>query len=159
VRNLGISGRRKLPRKNVYIKIDPELVELSEVFAELGVTREQLVDLGILIGTDFNPDGVKGIGPSTALKLIKEYKCLENAVPKLEHATFTVDYNRIRQIFLVPKVRDIAKLEWGRPDSDGVLSFLCDEHSFSRERVEKMLNRMEDALKKAEKKTNLEKWF
>jgi flap endonuclease-1 len=102
---------------------------------------------------------VKGIGPSTALKLIKEYKCLENVVPKLEHAAFTVDYNRIRQIFLVPKVRDIDKLEWGRPDSVGVLSFLCDEHSFSRERVEKMLNRMEDALKKAEKKTNLEKWF
>ena len=159
VRNLGITGRRKLPKKNVYIKIDPELVELSEVFAELGITREQLVDLGILIGTDFNPDGIKGIGPSTALKLIKESQCLENIVPRLEHAVFPVDYNMIRQIFLSPKVRDADRLEWKRPDSDGVLSFLCDEHDFSKERVGKMLNRMTDALEKAEKKINLEKWF
>ena len=63
MRNLTISGRRKLPRKNVYVEVVPEVMKLDHVLKELEVTREQLIDVAMLVGTDFNPDGVKGIGP------------------------------------------------------------------------------------------------
>jgi flap endonuclease 1 (EC 3.1.-.-) len=74
VRNLTISGRRKLPRKDVYVEVVPELIRLDEVLGELGLTREQLVDLGILIGTDFNPDGIRGGGPRQGVQLHKEVR-------------------------------------------------------------------------------------
>jgi flap endonuclease-1 len=100
VRNVTISGRRKLPKKDVYIDVVPETVELNHVLKELGITHEQLVDIGILVGTDFNPKGVKGMGPKTALKLIKEHGTLENALPHIKDAEFSVEPQRIRDIFL-----------------------------------------------------------
>ena len=66
LRNVTISGRRKLPSKNVYVDVVPELVELAKVLKDCDITHEQLIDVGILIGTDFNPDGIKGLGPKTA---------------------------------------------------------------------------------------------
>src|SRR5579884_1476870 len=50
VRNLAISGRRKLPGKNIYIDIHPELIELQTLLSNYSLTREQLVDIGILLG-------------------------------------------------------------------------------------------------------------
>src|SRR5437879_13456858 len=73
VRNLAISGKRKLPMREAHVQVEPELVDLASTLESLQLSREQLVDLGILIGTDFNPDGFKGIGPKTALKLVREY--------------------------------------------------------------------------------------
>ena len=70
VRNLAITGRRKLPGKDAYVEVKPETVELQKLFAELGVTREQLVDIGILIGTDYN-EGMRGIGPKKANERIQ----------------------------------------------------------------------------------------
>ncbi|HEX2013829.1 MAG TPA: flap endonuclease-1, partial [Nitrososphaera sp.] len=78
VRNLAISGRRKVPNRNAYFDVEPELYDHGKVLQETGLTHEQLVDVGILIGTDFNPGGFPGIGPKTALKLIKESGRLEN---------------------------------------------------------------------------------
>src|SRR3989304_3021408 len=88
IRNVTISGRRKLPSKNVYVDVVPEVVELANVLKERGITYEQLIDVAILIGTDFNPDGIKGLGPKTALKLIKEHGTLENTLPHLKDAEF-----------------------------------------------------------------------
>src|SRR3989454_298686 len=67
VKNLAITGRRKLPRKEGYVDVQPEEISLEATLANLGITREQLVDIGLLIGTDFN-EGVKGIGPKKALR-------------------------------------------------------------------------------------------
>ena len=72
VRNVTISGKRKLPNRNVRVDVIPETVSLEDVLSLNGVTREQLIDIGILLGTDFNPEGFQGIGPATALKLIKK---------------------------------------------------------------------------------------
>jgi flap endonuclease-1 len=81
IRNVTISGRRKLPSKNVYVDVVPELVVLRRFLKECDITYEQLIDVSILIGTDFNPDGIKGLGPKTALKLIRENGTLERALP------------------------------------------------------------------------------
>jgi len=159
VRNLSITGRRKLPRKNVYVEVKPEIVELNRVLEELAVTREQLVTIGILIGTDFNPDGVEGIGPKTALTLAKKHGTLENILPNLKKAEFPVEPKRIAQIFLDPEVTPHYVLKWKPPDVEGTLDFLCKGHDFSRERILGALERMSTGFKEGEKKATLEKWF
>jgi len=159
IRNVTISGKRKLPRKPVYIEVQPELVELKKVLKELGITREQLVDVGILIGTDYNPQGVKGIGPKKALDLIKTYGSLEKALPHLKEAEFPVPPEKIREIFLKPKVTDNYTLEWREPDVEGIVNFLCGERDFSEDRVKKALNKMREGTLKLRGRTTLERWF
>jgi flap endonuclease-1 len=159
VRNVTISGRRKIPRKNVYVEVVPEIMKLNHVLKELEVTREQLIDVAILVGTDFNPDGVKGVGPKTALKLIKKHGTIENAVTELEDAEFPVEPKKIREIFLNPKVTDKYKLNWREPDVNGVIDFLCRERDFSEDRVRRALDKMTAGIKEAKSKTTLESWF
>jgi flap endonuclease-1 len=157
LRNVTISGRRKLPRKNVYIEVQPETVELNMVLKELNITYEQLIDVGILIGTDFNPEGVKGVGPKTALKLIQQHGTIENVM--LKETQFPVEPQRIREIFLRPKVTDNYKLAWKTPDVDGTVDFLCREKDFSEERVRKALTKMTEGMREIKGKVTLETWF
>ena len=159
VRNVTISGRRKLPRKRVYVEVVPEVMKLGQVLKELEISREQLIDVAILVGTDFNPDGVKGVGPKTALKLIKKHGSIEEAVAEMEDAEFPAEPKRIREIFLKPKVTDNYKLEWKEPNVDGVVEFLCRERDFSEDRVRKALGKMTAGIKEAKSKTTLESWF
>ncbi|MBS7653488.1 MAG: flap endonuclease-1 [Candidatus Bathyarchaeia archaeon] len=159
LRNLTISGRRKLPRKDVYVEVVPEIVELKRIIKELDITHEQLIDIGILIGTDFNPDGVKGIGPKSALKIIKTYGSLEAALPVLKNAEFPVDPVKIKEIFLHPNVTDSYKLVWKEPDVKGVINFLCGEKDFSEDRVRKALEKAIEGMRRARAKRTLEAWF
>jgi flap endonuclease-1 len=159
IRNVTISGRRKLPSKNIYVDVVPEMVELNNVLKDCEITYEQLIDVGILIGTDFNPDGIKGIGPKTALKLVKEHGTLENALPHIKNAEFPAEPQRIRDIFLHPEVSDAYKLEWKEPNVEGIVDFLVREKDFSEDRVRKALEKMLEGTKKLKGKTTLEKWF
>jgi flap endonuclease-1 len=159
IRNVTISGRRKLPSKNVYIDVVPEVIKLTDVLEECGITYEQLIDVGILIGTDFNPDGIKGLGPKTALKLIKEYGTLEKALPYIKNAEFPHPPEKIREIFLHPKVSDDYVLKWQQPNVEGIVDFLVGEKDFSEERVRKAIEKMQEGNRKLGGKTTLEKWF
>lgn len=159
LRNVTISGRRKLPRKNVYIEVQPETVELRRVLRELNISYEQLIDIGILVGTDFNPDGVKGIGPKTALKLIEKHGTLEKLLPTLKEAEFPVNPQRIRKIFLHPEVTENYRIAWKEPAAEAVVDFLCREKDFSEERVRKALKKMSEGLREAREKVTLETWF
>lgn len=157
VRNLTISGKRKLPNRNTRVDVIPETVYLSEVLGKNGITREQLIDIGILLGTDFNPDGFEGIGPATALKLIKKYSKIEE-IPQLK-GKINFDPNEIREIFVHPQVstRDDLDLKQKLPESEGLRKFLVDDHDFSKERIDAALQRLE-ARKKVESQS-LEQWF
>ena len=157
LRNITISGRRK--RGNAYIEVVPEIMELSKTLNETGLTYEQLVDVGILIGTDFNPDGIKGLGPKTALKLIKQYGTLEDALPQIKNASFPVEPNCIRAIFLHPEIKENYKIEWKEPNVEGIIDFMCGEKEFLEDRVRKSVQRMLDGSKKQKAKVSLEKWF
>lgn len=156
VRNFTNSGRRKLPNRNTTIEIEPEIIDLEKTLTELGVTREQLVDIGILIGTDFNPNGFERIGPKTALKIIKEHGKLEN-VPQIQEKLEEIDYKQIRQIFLEPKVAAVSKIEFDKIDFSGITNYLSSERSFSLDRIETSLNRLKKAQEK--KSHTLEQWF
>jgi len=151
VRNLALTGRRKLPGKDVYVEVRPEVVELEGALSELGLTREQLVDVGILVGTDFN-EGVKGIGPKRALELVRKYGSLEG-IPDVR----VEGLGEIRRIFLEPEVTDDYRLEWGQPDVEGIKEFLCGEHDFSEDRVQSGIQKL---LRGREgRQSSLERWF
>jgi flap endonuclease-1 len=157
VRNLTISGKRKLPNRNTRVDVIPETVYLSEVLSKNAITREQLIDIGILLGTDFNPDGFAGIGPATALKLIKKYSKIEN-IPDLR-GKINFDPNEIREIFLHPNVstRDDLDLAQKPPETELLRTFLVSEHDFSKERIDSALQRL-DKRRKVESQS-LEQWF
>lgn len=132
VRNVAITGKRKMPGKQKWVNISPERIILEDVFSTHGITREQLVDIAILVGTDFNK-GVKGIGPKTALKLIKKYGSIEGAAEAEGIALENVD--EVRDIFLHPSVAEDYSIEWEDVDEEEVINFLCGEHQFGEERV------------------------
>ncbi len=155
VRNLSIVGRRKLPRRNEYVEVEPEIIHLRKVLEELQLTREQLVDIGLLVGTDYSPQ-VKGVGPKTALKIIKEYGSLENAVEK-GVVELEFDYNAVRELFLNPNVTDEYVLEWRQPSEEKIYEILVEEFDFSRERVGKALDELRKAA--ARKSSSLDAFF
>jgi flap endonuclease-1 len=157
LRNVTISGRRR--RGKVFIEVVPEVVELSKTLNECSLTYEQLIDVGILIGTDFNPDGIEGIGPKTALKLIKQHGTLEKALPFVKNAVFPCDPQQIREIFLHPQVTDNYKLDWKEPNEQGLIEFMCQEKEFGEDRIKKSIERMTAGSKKQKGKVSLEKWF
>lgn len=132
VRNLTVTGRRKLPGKSVWVDVEPELIELGPGLQSLGLSREQLVDVGILVGTDFN-DGVKGVGPKRALKLVKEHGTLERVLAHLKADVEAKD--EVRGLFLHPAVTDDYSLKFGTVDEEAVVDILVREHGFSKDRV------------------------
>ncbi len=161
VRNLTISGKRKLPGKDVYVEIKPELIELERLLKTLGISREQLIDIAILIGTDYNPDGIEGIGPKTAYQIIKSYGSLEKALKFIPQAKFPEDPLKIREYFLNPAVIDIGSIEWRKPSHTDIIKILVEEHDFSRDRVENALKRLEKAFREHVRGTSasLDQWF
>jgi flap endonuclease-1 len=156
VRNLAISGKRRVPNRNTYIDIEPEILEHDKVLHETGLTHEQLVDVGILIGTDFNPGGFPGIGPKTAIKLIKENGRLED-IDKIKTLLSQVPYQEIRNIFLNPEVPKVDKIELGEVNRQEVLDFLCVNKSFSTDRVSSILDKLQKSI--ANRNQSLEQWF
>lgn len=157
VRNLAITGKRKLPGKDVYIEVSPEVIELEALLGELGITREQLIDIGILIGTDYN-EGIKGIGPKKALELIRQYGSIEE-IPRAKLGEgFEVDIFDVREIFLRPNVMSEYEIKWHNPDPERIRRFLCEEHDFSESRVQKAIDRLLKG-QRGRKQVSLEKWF
>jgi flap endonuclease-1 len=156
IRNFTNSGRRKIPNRNTYVEIEPEIIETQKTLDSLGITREQLVDVGILIGTDFNPNGFDRIGPKTALKMIKQHLRLED-IPQIQEQLQEIDYEQIRKIFLNPVVADVDEIVFGSVDYEGMTNYLVKERSFSEDRIQSSLNRLKKALEK--KSHNLDQWF
>ena len=154
IRNLKMSLQKK---------DKPVMFRLQEILNKLGLTYEMLVDLAILIGTDYNPNGIEGIGPKRAYELIKKYKSLEQIV-ELGIVKFKDDIDplEIKKIFLQPSVVEDYRIEFKDPDYEGVIEYLVGEHDFNRERVEKELNEVKKRLareKKSGVQSTLESFF
>ncbi len=156
VRNVTITGRRKIPRRGVYVDVKPEIIELQEALDALEISREQLIDMGILVGTDFNP-GIYKVGPKTALKLVKKHPDMRAIFDELGQTI--ENYEAIRDFFLHPPVTDDYSVRWGNPEPDKIKHFLCDEHDFSPDRVEKVVERLDKAVTETGKQKTLSAWF
>ncbi len=158
VRNITISGKRKVPNRNAYIDVPLEIFHLEDILDQTKLTNEQLVDVGILIGTDYNSGGIPGIGPKTALKLIQKHSKLEN-IDQLQEPLSNVPYEEIRELFLKPKVANVTSndIKFEAVDYDNLVEFLCTEKNFSSDRVNSALQKVQNSDKN--KNQSLEKWF
>jgi flap endonuclease-1 len=148
VRNLTVSGKRKIRGRQ--ITVSPERIVLADTLAGLHLTREELIEIGILVGTDFNP-GVEGVGAKTGLKIVQK----GGFTAKLKEKQPGFDPAPVMEMFLHPPVTNEYSLAAGHPDAEGIRKMLCDGYDFSPERVDKA---MEGFTVKAGQKT-LESWF
>jgi flap endonuclease-1 len=132
--------RRKVQGKWKYEKIVPLEIDLQKNLKKLEISQFQLVDLSLLIGTDYFP-GIKGIGPMKALKYVKKYKQIEEVVlhlgEKYDIENLTPEIIRkVRKIFLFPEVNtSIKEYYWNLPNQPRVLKLLCKNHYLNKERV------------------------
>ena len=154
VRNLAVTGKRKLPGKNAYIDVEPEIIELEESLNALGINREQLIDIAICVGTDYNK-GLEKVGPKIALKLIKKYGNIHNLLREKGVEIEAVD--QIREFFIHPEVTDNYEIKWEKPNSEKLIEFLSEKHDFSVDRVEKAAERLKTASGARQK--TLDQWF
>jgi flap endonuclease-1 len=140
IRNLTVAGRRKLPRREQYVDVLPERFLLEQNLTKLGLTRQQLVWLALLVGTDFNA-GVHGIGPKKGLKLVQSGEPFPVLLSKVGAS---MDWEELEGIFLRPNVApvDAARLRARAPDREAVLRFMVDERDFSAERVGSTLDKI-----------------
>ncbi len=132
LRFLTVSGKEFLPSQNRFRPLVPELLDLGQQLDYWGISHEQLIDLAILVGTDFNV-GVKGIGPKKALQLVRTHGRIEEMPPEIRDAVG--DVSGTRRIYLAPPVADEPTPARGEPDLDAVVRFLCEDRQFSEARV------------------------
>jgi flap endonuclease-1 len=120
---------------------DPERMSLEATLERRGLTREQLVDVAILCGTDFN-DGVDGVGPKTAVDLLHEHGDIDGALAARDVELPHVD--RIRSLFLDPAVTDVTVDTDIRPDIEAARAYV-DDHDIAPDEVERGFERIETA--------------
>ncbi|MBT4446085.1 flap structure-specific endonuclease, partial [archaeon] len=161
IRNLTIAGRRKRTGKLGTVKVEAEELLLADNLGNLGITHEQLIYLAILVGTDYNPAGIKGIGQKKALKLIKENKGTIDELFK--SLNWDEHYPDLRYQELFTTIKDMPtiktpNLEWHDPNEDKLVECLVKRHGFSEDRVRSKLQRLQDA-KKAKAQKGLGDWF
>jgi len=135
VHNLSVTGRRKVANKLSYKPAEPEIIVLEESLKALGLSQEQLILLGMLVGTDYNKGGIKGIGPKKALQLVKS-TALEKLFEELHWSSF-FDYpwQQVYELFAKMPVNDDYSLSWKAPNKDKIIDIMCAKHDFSEERI------------------------
>ncbi|PIT84295.1 flap endonuclease-1 [Candidatus Micrarchaeota archaeon CG10_big_fil_rev_8_21_14_0_10_45_29] len=167
LRNLSTTGRRKVPRKNTYIQIEPQLISLEDTLKKNELTQYQLIWLGILSGTDFNK-GIHGIGPKKGLKLVAGAKSFKEVISRLppsikeksemDEISGLENWEEIEEFFLKPPVTGTQKIDFSTPNAGKITSLLCDEFDFSKERVERTLNAFEKKREESGGQTTLGDW-
>ncbi len=152
IQNLSKSLRRKVQGKWQYQKIQTLHINLHKNLKNLQISLFQLIDVGILIGTDYFP-GITGIGPKKALTLIRKYKNIETLILK-EYQNFDFHeltpyiIKRVRKIFVFPEVLEsLDNIHWNFPNKTRVMSLLCREHHLDKNRVNSNLAKFEKNYK------------
>ena len=153
VRNLSIAGKRKRAGKFAFVNVKPEIISLKEVLAELRITFDQLVAIAILVGTDYNPGGIKGIGPKKALALVKEIPT-DEVFEKVEWSKHypDLDWKEIFSIIINMPVTDDYQLQWKKFQEKELVEFLVKKHDFNEERVHSKLERLKEETKQLNQK-------
>ena len=150
--------------KGSTVEVQLEYFSLDKVLSELEITREQLIDIGILVGVDFFP-GFKGLGEKTAYKLISEYKSIENIMKnniEIRQTPIKIEADlleTLRKIFLeVEQPEQQPKFKWKKPDESKLRELLIEKRNFSPDRVGSAIDRL--VKKKSQKsQVNLDRFF
>jgi flap endonuclease-1 len=160
VRNLALARKRKT--FSGWIEIKPELIELQRVLNLLEINLDQLICIGILVGTDYNPKGVPGIGQKKALEIVKKYKQPVLIFKNVEEQIMSLpekerfDWKIIFELFHRPDVKNV-EIKFGKLNEEKIKKILVKEHDFSEERVDKQLEKMRE-IKEEKKQKGLNEW-
>jgi len=154
VRNVNMAGKKKKMNKLSFETINPDLIELEANLKHLGISQDQLVVLAMLIGTDYNMGGVKGIGPKNALKLVKKYENSFNALFKEAKwsENFEFSWEEVFDLIKNIPINNDYELKWKNADEDKIMKILVDEHDFSEERVKSQLEGFNKTKQKGNQK-------
>ena len=161
IRNLTVSRKRKT--YSGYVEIKQEVIELDKVLNVLEINLEQLICLGILVGTDYNPKGIPGIGQKKALDIVRKYKVPYEIFKSVEEQIMGLpeedrfDWQEIFSLFYKPRVENV-NFEFKGFDEDKIKEILVERHDFSEERVQKQIDKMKE-LKTKNQQKSLGKWF
>ncbi len=146
VRNLSLEGKRKKAGTLAYDTIKPELISLPEVLSHLLLTQDQLIALAILVGTDYNPGGVKGIGPKKGLKLVQEqgtnFEKLFAAAAWDAHNP-DLSWQKVFETIKNMPVSDDYELRWRSIDGRKLMHLLVEEHNFGADRVQSKIEKLQ----------------
>lgn len=157
VRNVSMAGKKKKTNKLAYETINPDIINLKENLLNLGIAQEQLIALAMLIGTDYNAGGIKGIGPKSALKLVKKYEMNFNALfdDVKWNEFFDFSWQEVFDLFKNIPVNKNYELKWTEINEEKILKLLVDKHDFSEERVKSQIEGLsKEKNKKSQKGLN-----
>src|SRR3989338_4948344 len=156
IQNLSLARKRKTPTG--FKEVFPQIIELKKVLEELNLNQEQLICLGIITGTDYNPGGIKGLGPKKSLKIVQEYKTKEKIFEALEKeekfSKYVLDFNwkDVYDEIKNPNIDKNAKIEFPKIDEDKIKKILL-KYEFSEERIRTQLEKLQEIKKQASQKT------
>ena len=156
IQNLSLSRKRKTV--SGYVEIGPQIIELKEVLKELEINQEQLICLGIICGTDYNPGGIKGLGPKKSLKIVKDYITKEKIFQalkedeKFKNYNINFDWEIIYKEIINPNIDKNVKIEFTNIDKNKIKEILL-EYEFSEDRINNQLEKLENLRKQNQQKT------
>ncbi|PHT41455.1 Flap endonuclease 1 [Capsicum baccatum] len=129
--------------------------DISKVLEELELSMDQFIDLCILCGCDYC-DSIRGIGPQTALKLVRQHGSMESILENINKERYQIPddwpYNEARRLFKEPLVvtdDEQTELKWAAPDEEGLVNFLVKENGFNIDRVTKAIEKIKTAKNKS----------
>lgn len=161
IRNLTLARKRKT--FNGWIEIKPEIIELEKVLNYLEINLDQLICLGILVGTDYNPKGIPGIGQKKALQIVKRFKQPVLIFDSVKEQIMNLpledrfEWREIFELFHKPNVSN-SLFVFNKVDEKKIREILVERHDFSDDRVQRQLERLREITEKNKQK-NLQKWF
>ncbi|CAI5991080.1 unnamed protein product [Closterium sp. NIES-65] len=128
--------------------------DVAKVLELLNLSMDEFIDLCILCGCDYC-ESIRGVGPTTALKLIRQHKNIETILEKIGDKYQVPDlwpYAEARKLFKEPLVtpsEEVPEIKWTPPDEEGLVKFLVEENGFNLERVTKAIEKIKAAKNKA----------
>ncbi|MFH1585652.1 MAG: flap endonuclease-1 [archaeon] len=155
IQNLTLARRRKT--FSGWVEIKPEMIELEKVLNLLEISLDQLICLGILVGTDYNPKGIPGIGQKRALQIVQKYRQPVLIFQSVEEQLMSLpeedqfDWKEIFELFHSHELVD-AEFKFGKVNEEKIKEILVERHDFSEERVDKQLERLRGITEKAKQK-------
>ena len=161
IQNLTLARKRKTP--SGYVDVSTLLIKLEDVLEKLEINLDQLICLGILVGTDYNPKGIFRVGQKKALEIVKEFKTpekiFESVKDKIEEMEEEdqFDWEVVFDLFKNHESLDV-EFEFGEVDSEKIKEILVSRHGFSEERIDNQIVKL-DKLREDKKQTGLGEFF
>lgn len=160
IRNLTLSRKRKTP-SGAIVDTQIELIEFEDMLNKLQINKEQLICLAILVGTDYNPGGVRGIGQKRALEIVQKYQYPVKIFEYIQNSgkyTLDFDWTEVFKQFREFKSETTEKIPQLKLDKDAIMEILVKRHDFTEERINNALDKIKD-LEDTKKQKTMKDFF